>query len=448
VVERAPGHAPVSSPPSIRTHLLASIALLFLAAILVAIGAVAVILPLAPSPGAALLPVALIVLADLVILWVFLRALLQRSVLDPVDGIVHHAERIASGDADHRIPAAGSTELDRIVGSVNTLASKLIDEQERLAENVASLEITNRALSETSDELVRAARLASVGTLAAGVAHEIGNPLGALRAYLDVLEGRLERGRPVEELVGDLRHEVSRIDDIVRAILAFADAPVGDAAAGTGARSGADPDAPPTPPAPFSDFRRVVDAVTSDLTRAGHLDNVKFSAGIDPDAPAVRAHPQHLERIVANLLRNAAQAVRGTEPPRSIALSLSRVPAAPRPLVPRREGDPPAASWAHRRRLASLLRAEGGPLPGGGPPEGAVELLLEVTDTGPGIDPEVADRLFDPFYTTREPGEGVGLGLALTARIVAELGGTLEASNRDDGVRGARFRVRLPGVGG
>ncbi len=430
-----------SPTPSIRTHLLASIALLFLAAILVAIGAVAVILPLAPSPGAALLPVALIVLADLVILWVFLRGLLRRSVLDPVDDIVHHAERIASGDADHRIPEAPSAELDRIVASVNTLASKLIDEQERLAENVASLEITNRALSETSDELVRAARLASVGTLAAGVAHEIGNPLGALRAYLDVLEGRLDRGRPVEGLVGDLRHEVSRIDDIVRAILAFADAPAGDAALAAQSAS------PPTPPAPFSDFHRVVEAVTADLTRDGHLDNVKFTAGIDPDAPAVRAHPQHFERIVANLLRNAAQAARGSERPGEVALSLARVAATPRPLAPRREGDPPAASWAHRRRLASLLRAEGGPLPGTEPPEGAVELLLEVTDTGPGIDPEHADRLFDPFYTTREPGEGVGLGLALTARIVAELGGTLEASNRTDGVTGACFRVRLPGVG-
>jgi two-component system, NtrC family, sensor kinase len=449
------------SATSIRTDLLASIALLFVSAVAVAVGAVAAILPLAASPAAALPPLAVIVLADLAILFFFLRSLLRKMVLDPVDGIVHHAERIASGELDHRIPPAPAQELDRIVESVNTLASRLIDEQARLARNVASLDETNRVLSETSDELVRAARLASVGTLAAGVAHEIGNPLGALRAYLDVLEGRLEQGRPVEGLVGDLRHEASRIDDIVRAILELA-RPVDP---------GADPDAPGAPPVPprFDRYAHVVDAVLADLSRGDLLEGVELDVRIEPDAPAVHAHPQHVERILANLVRNAAQALEGAPAavPRRLELSLRGEPARPRPLSPRREDDPPSVTYAHRRRLASLLRAErvepapvpaeGAPVPpthgdapgsrsgtGDAPPT-RVELVMEVLDTGSGIPEAHLGQLFDPFFTTREPGTGVGMGLALTARIVHELAGTIEAGPRPDGAQGSRFMVRIPG---
>jgi two-component system, NtrC family, sensor kinase len=433
-------------PTSIRRDLLASVALLFVSAVAVAVGAVAIIVPLAPSPLAALVPLAIIVLADLVILYLFLRGLLKKSVLDPVDGIVAHAERIAQGDLDHRIPPAGAEELDRIVESVNTLAGRLINEQARLAENVASLDETNRALSEASDQLVRAARLASVGTLAGGVAHEIGNPLAALRAYLDVLEGRLAQGRPVDELVQDLRHEVGRIDDIVRSILGFAEE-------GPGAETAAQAD--PEDPASVPGARRpaaqplgaveigtLVDAVRQDLSRDGLLEGVEVEARIDPGAPTVHLHPQHLERVLSNLVRNAAQS---GSPRVRIVVEAGALTPDDAPL--RRDDDPPTANWAHRRRLDALLagRPQGsrrGELPpaSSGPP-----LEIRVEDEGPGIPPEHLDRVFDPFFTTREPGKGTGMGLALAARIVTEVGGSLEAANRSEGTGGAVFVVRLPG---
>jgi two-component system, NtrC family, sensor kinase len=429
--------------PSIHREVLLPTTLLFLAAVLVAVSAAAVILPIAPTPAAALLPLTVIVLADLAILYLFLRSLMRRVVLDPVDGIVEHAERITSGDLDHRIPPAGSAELNAIVESVNTLAARLISEKTRLAANVDSLEETNRALSETSQELVRAARLASVGTLAAGVAHEIGNPLGAARAYLDVLQSRVAVGRPVNDIVDELRTEVGRIDDIVRAILAFSrpltDERSGRDAEGAGAESGTSlPVRDPLPP-PFQGYEAMVDRIRLDLARDERLEEVRVDVRIDPDAPPVHAHPQHLERVVSNLARNAAQALTG-QPDPVLHIRFRPEPAATPPLRPRRDDDPPSVNYAHRRRLASLMQVRGAPPP----KRGENDLVIEVSDNGPGIPTNVLDELFDPFFTTREPGQGLGLGLALTARIVGELAGVVEAENRVEG--GALFRVRIPGA--
>lgn len=438
---------------AIRRELLLSTTVLFAAAVLLAVAAAGALLPLAPSPGAALVGLTLFLLAELAILYFYLRSLLRRTVLEPVERIVAHAERIAGGDFAHRIPREGSEELDRIVTSVNYLASRLIREQERLAENVASLDRTNRELSEATRELVRAARLASVGTLAAGVAHEIGNPLSALRGYLDAAGHRAERPNALRPVLADAREELDRIDAIIRHILAF----------------GRPPSEGVQLPRiqPEKAVRRAVEL----LEAGGEARGVPVRIEADPDLPPVRAQPQHLERVVSNLVRNAVAAMQGREdeggagsrapaaaasptfpadragaspeaghPPPPILLTLRAV-AVDRDADPgRRTDDPPGIDYSHRRRLAELLRITSPPPADAGPRD----LVIEVRDHGPGIPEEDLARVFDPFFTTREPGEGTGMGLALTARIVGELGGTIEAENAEGG--GARFTVWLPGV--
>ncbi len=413
--------ASLEAPPaSIRRELLVSTAVLFLAAILVAVAAAGIVIPLAPSPLAALVTLTAIVLAELVILYLYLRSLMNRSVLRPVERIVAHAERIADGELEHRIPPEDSEELGRIVEAVNALAGRLIREQELLATNVRSLNDTNRELTETTAELVRAARLASVGTLAAGVAHEIGNPLGALRGYLDVIRHRAEDPEQVRELLGEARSEVERIDGIIRHILDFG-----------------------RPTVQASDLPRVDPAdvasrVLELMLGRGELEEGWVGLDAEPGLPPVRAHAQHLERILMNLLQNACQATPvGQTPELRVRLRTER---AHREVAARRTEDPVSVDYSHRRRLGDLLRVRA-PIPADAGPS---DVVLEVEDRGTGIPPEVLPRVFDPFFTSREPGAGIGMGLALTARIVGELAGTIEAENREGG--GARFRVRLPGV--
>jgi two-component system, NtrC family, sensor kinase len=405
---------------SVRRELLVSTSLLFIAATAVAMAAAAAIIPLAPSPGWALLALSAILLADIAILYIYLRHLMDRTVVRPVERIVEHAERIAEGDLEHRIPSEPLEELDRIVDAVNSLAGRLIREQELLQKNVRSLNQTNRELTEATAELVRAARLASVGTLAAGVAHEIGNPLGALRGYLDVMRHRAEDPGQVKEIIDEARREVERIDGIIRHVLDFGRPAVR------------------AQELPLMNPAEVVEEVVGLLAARGQLEESWVRRTEEPGLPWVRARSQHLERILVNLIQNARQAT----PPGAVAEIevILRTEPAVRDTDVRRSGDPLGVDYSHRRRLGDLLRVKAPP-----PADaGDRDLLLEVKDRGTGIPEEILPRIFDPFFTSREPGAGMGMGLALTARIVGELGGTIEAENRTEG--GACLRVRLPGV--
>src|SRR6185295_11095848 len=123
--------------------------------------------------------------------------LMARFVTGPIDALVDATEAVASGELTRRAPAAGTRELDRLAASVNRMTERLLDAQ---------------------GALVRAEKLASVGRLAAGIAHEIGNPLAATGNYLEVL-----RRRGAEpEVVAAIQRESDRIDAIVRSLLDYA----------------------------------------------------------------------------------------------------------------------------------------------------------------------------------------------------------------------------------
>jgi two-component system, NtrC family, sensor kinase len=432
--------------PTISAELLASTALLFGAALVVAVLAATLLFPTLQTPASLALFLGLILVADLAILFFFLRSLLRKNLLDPLDRIGAHAQQIAGGDYEHRIPSTERQELDRMVDSVNRMAQRLIRDQRLLAENVQSLEETNRELVTTTDELVRTARMASVGTLAGGIAHEVGNPLGALRTALDVACRRAERGGDAKEALEMAREEAKRIDAIIQSVMAFARPEVGEATVRE------------------VDLSGEVDRAVGLLEGRGVMAGLDVQVQVDDPAPhPVRTRPQLLEQVLVNLLMNAVQATRregqmagssgraeGSDAEREgredtgdptagpIHVRIAMAPAPSRGRAPRREGDPPGADFSHRRRMSRLSQGEEAtPALRRG-----LDAVVEIGDRGPGVPPEHRDRIFDPFFTTREPGQGTGMGLAITARIVQELGGELEVEDRDGG--GALFRLRLP----
>lgn len=410
---------PGRTHPSVRRELLFSVGGLFVAAVVLTVAVVALALPFLESPGRVLTLVALIVGADLVILFLFLRRLLARTILEPLERIGEYAERIAAGDLRGEIPPEEGEELDRLVRSLNAMAGRLIRDQERLAENVRSLDDTNRELVETTEELVRAARMASVGTLAAGLAHEVGNPLGALVASLDAARMRIARGDDPAEALEGAREEAGRIDRIVRGILEFA-------------RPGAE-----GTEVTAIDLEALLERVASLLEGRGALAGTTLEWAVAPGTPRVAGRPQHLEQVLVNLVINAVKSMEGRAG-RKVTVSAESGPGRPPRLRPRRAEDPPGIDYSHRRRIPALVYGE--------PLDPAVRpgVLVRVEDTGPGIPEEDLAHLFDPFFTTRRPGEGTGMGLAITTRIVHEMGGVIRAENREEG--GARFILRLPAV--
>lgn len=311
--------------------------------------------------------------------------------------------------------------MDRLIRGLNTMAEKFISDQHKLAENVRSLDHTNQELVQTTEDLVRAARMASVGTLASGVAHEVGNPLGALMGCLDVARQRAKRGGDLDSPPQSAQEEARRIDRIVRSILDFA----------RPSEEGFSHDAVPLPVA----LERAVDL----LEGRSALKGISVKRAVETGSHKIHARAQHLEQILLNLLVNALWAVKDQEDP-EIWVRVSTEPARRR-VGGRRTGDPPGVDYSHRRRIP-LLIGQGSIRAAMERREGDKEVVVRIEDNGSGVPPDRLANLFDPFYTTRAPGEGTGLGLTITARIVQKLGGTVDAENRNG--RGARFTVRLP----
>src|SRR5581483_10521389 len=146
-------------------------------------------------------------------------------------------------------------------------------------------------------------------------------------------------------------------------------------------------------------LNRVVEGAIELLGYLFRVGNIEVSLELQPDLPPLWADPHELQQVAVNLLTNAQDAVRDTPPPRRITIA-TRVD--------------PTGAW----------------------------VSMEVTDTGPGIPPDVQPRIFEPFFTTKPPGQGTGLGLSLCLSIVENHGGAIRAENVPGG--GARFSVELP----
>lgn len=338
----------------------------------------------------------------------------------PLKKLARRAGRISEGDYGASPEVEGPAEVRRVGQEVGAMAERLIDHQERLEENVESLEETNRQLLEARDELVRTEKLASVGRLAAGIAHEVGNPLSSITSLLEMLRDQAD-----ESLVDHLESEARRIDEIVSGLLEFA--------------------RPGQAPLTETEPRAVVEDTIDLLRIQGQFDGVGVTVEGPDEEIRLEANPGRLQQVLVNLLLNAADAARESDGESRVNVRLETDVfdggASARDYSVRREDDPEGVDYRHLRRMdepPGQFRAV--PLA-----DDERIVRIEVLDSGPGIDDEHQGRIFDPFFTTREPGEGMGLGLAIAARLVDEMGGVIEAHGRPEG--GSAFAVLLPRAG-
>jgi len=327
-----------------------------------------------------------LVVADLLIFVAFGNYLVSRLVTRPIEALVEATGAVAAGELTRRAPAAANLEFDELAHSLNAMTERLLDAQQAL---------------------IRAEKLASVGRLAAGIAHEVGNPLSAIGNYTELLRRR--GGDP--QLVDALEREGQRIDRIVRSLLDFA------RPRATG-RERLDPGAV---------AREAVDL----LKQQGLLRKVTLTIGVDDQTPNILGDKGALEQVLVNLLLNAVDAA-GEGGEISVAVSptmLGRAEAQRRSLDP---GEAAAVSREQRRPSRHLP----------GRPDGTPAAAIVVADSGPGVPDEHIDRIFDPFFTTKDPGKGTGLGLAIVQRIVEDHGGRVDVTRAREG--GAAFTVTLP----
>ncbi len=313
--------------------------------------------------------------------------LMERTVLRPVRGLTEAAERAARLEAGpFLVPGAGPV-LGGLATTLDRTMHALEEERARTVAQVEELSRVNSRLAEARDSLAVSEKLATVGRLAAGVAHEVGNPLSAILGYLDLARSRAGQRDELNECLDRIEAEIRRIDGIVRQLLTFAR------------------------PAPIqlgpTSVPAVVDAAVRLASMPARAREVEIIRDIPEGLPCVVAEEQRLAQVLVNLLFNAADAMRGKG---TVEIHARLV-----------EVDGPA------RRAGDV---QPGP-----------RVVLSVADSGPGILAEHLPRIFDPFFTTKEPGEGTGLGLAICHGILESFGGEIRATNRPSG--GAEFSLIL-----
>jgi signal transduction histidine kinase len=262
------------------------------------------------------------------------------------------------------------------------------------------------SLLDVNSQIVRVEKLAGVGQLAAGVAHEIRNPLGALHTYVEVLRRRGTDAGVMAAMV----QEIERIEHIVRGLLDYSR---------------------PGPPTGSSDLNEVLGATIGFLSAQGALRGVTLALELAGNPQVVRGDRHALEQVIVNLLLNARDAT----PNGHVTAGTLFWRYEANPPAQRRTGEPvPSAPGVRLPRPRRMDLAPGTP-----------GVLLYVADDGPGVPATDRERVFDPFYTTKAPGAGTGLGLAIVARTVHDLGGIVWVDRAREG--GAVFKIFLPLAG-
>jgi signal transduction histidine kinase len=404
------------SQPTLRRELVTAFALVFTGALLVFATGVALILPRLDSTRQTALYLTILLLMDVGIFMLIGHFLLKRRVVAPIESMIAEIEMIAGGHYVNRLPETETQEMARLAAAVNHMTERLIADQRELGANIRSLDETNRLLTEARDAMVRAEKMASVGRLGAGIAHEVGNPLGAILGYLGLI------GRSVDgvnrELVSAAEREAQRIDRIVRGLLEYA--------------------RPRETKTQSIDVNAVVTDTIELLSTQGRFGTVEVVVELEEGVPLVLADPYQLQQVFVNLLVNATDALAGCENPTLALRTSSRAYNLPQHVPARRKDDPPGIDYSHRRRLvhsAGSWRED--PIT----PSGWV-VEVTITDNGAGIPHELLDQIFEPFVTTKEPGKGTGLGLAVCSRLIEGMGGTVRADSVEG--EGAAFTVTLP----
>ncbi len=299
-----------------------------------------------------------------------LAFMIGRLVLPPLNALSEIAQDIRAESSGTLEPSDAPNEIVEVARQFRRTIG-LLNQERNL------IEAQKDELTRMQASLVRASKLASVGRLAAGIAHEIGNPLAAVQGYLSLMKSGLDEAEEAEVL--DRSHkELGRIHETIKKLLMYA-------------RHGDEQDAAP---APLSLGNVVAEALAlvkgHPSIRSVEIDN-RVRAG---DAADAVGHPGKLNQVLINLLLNAGQAMAESEP-RRIILETS---------------------------------------------EDQERITLSIRDTGPGIPEAKREQIFDPFYTTKSPGEGTGLGLAISRALMESMEGDLEVV---DSEAGAAFAVRM-----
>jgi two-component system, NtrC family, sensor kinase len=325
----------------------------------------------------------LAVLVISVLTGVFVLRLVHR----PVQILKRGTEELARGDLGYQIAVESTDELGDLANSFNIMSLQLRAAHEEITSWARTLETrvedkTNE-LKRAHEHVVQVEKMASIGKMAAVVAHEINNPLSGILTYAKLLkkwvqkvEGNEQKRVEIRECLDLVESESKRCGDLVKNLLMFSrTAPMN---------------------LEWADVNMVVDRCIRLVQHQLDLGNVQLQLELAQDMPVLHCDPAQVEQVLLALVMNAIDAM------------------------------PHGGNLLVRTRSLPQSR----------------QIELQVRDDGVGIQPDLLPRMFEPFLTTKETGKGVGLGLAISKTIVERHGGVIEVESQPG--RGTTFYIFLP----
>jgi signal transduction histidine kinase len=286
-------------------------------------------------------------LSDLVIVGliiIFIAAIsgvvVSRKFTAPLESLSAAVRKVAKGDFSVNVDIRSRDEIGQLSTSFNDMADELMERE--------------RSLKSAQLALLQSEKMAAVGTLSAGLAHEVKNPLSAVLGYAQLSKRKLEQPEVIKQHLDTIENETRRCNEIISNLMQFSRQEKGE---------------------------------FTDVTVNGVV--------LAPDIPEIIGNPNQLQQVLMNLAINAQQAM---------------------------------APDGGTVDIVTYCDDE--------------KVYISVSDTGPGINEEVAKKIFEPFYTTKAAGEGTGLGLSVTYGIIQDHKGDIRVERADSG--GARFVIELP----
>jgi len=292
--------------------------------------------------------------------------LLSRIVVKPIHDLLHMTDAYQGGEFSLLFDETSRNEIARLSRSLGNMLKRLDENKEEMKTHISSLEMANKELQQAQNELLRSEKLASVGRLAAGVAHEIGNPIGIIFGYLELIRKGNISEEEREDFLDRIQSEITRINRIISELLGFS--------------------RPSNAEVQDVHTHNVIRDTTNMLKPQPIFDEIQIDLALNAPNDRVRANPDQLQQVLVNIMMNAADALSEKEA---------------------------ADNNEFEKRL--IVESEN------------TDHMIEVRliDNGPGMPQEALPRILDPFYTTKDPGKGTGLGLSVSYRIVEGMGGTI-----------------------
>ncbi|MCF8024195.1 MAG: HAMP domain-containing protein [Desulfobacteraceae bacterium] len=313
---------------------------------------------------------------------------MSRKLTRPINRLIGITDEYRANEGFDMFPERRDDEFSRLSGALNQMVRRIEADRDQLRSSLESLEQSNRQLKAAQKEIVRAEKLASTGRLSAGLAHEIGNPIGIVLGYLGLLKSRSIS--PDDQVAMDYieraEAEIQRVNTIIQQLLDFSRSRSAD----------------------FSvlSVHELVKYAGEMLSQQPLFSGVRIGYTLEAEDDRIYGDSDHLHQVMVNLMINSADSIKQSH---NADNGLIR-------LVTRTMDN----------------QSE----------EGGKRLELKVVDNGAGIDEQHMDKIFDPFFTTKETGKGTGLGLSVSYMIIEQMGGDIDVRLPEAG--GTEIIIRLP----